>query len=219
MITIGIDEAGRGPVIGPMTIAGIGIDEDTAGRFKTIGVKDSKMLNIKRIYLLEREIKNSTNNYTVIKISPNEIDNRFENGKNLNYLELDNMADIANSLNGDKVIIDSPSRNTEKVKKYMQRIVRDKIILAENYADKNHIEVSAASILAKAEREKEVENIKKLLGYDFGSGYPSDPRTINFIKIIKENGKINDSPYKEFIRKSWSTLKSIEYRKLDSFVQ
>ena len=40
-----------GPVIGPMTIAGIGIGEDLAQKFKLIGVKDSKMLSIKRIYL------------------------------------------------------------------------------------------------------------------------------------------------------------------------
>ena len=69
MITIGIDEAGRGPVIGPMTIAGIGIGEDLAQKFKLIGVKDSKMLSIKRIYLLEREIIKSSNNFKVIKLS------------------------------------------------------------------------------------------------------------------------------------------------------
>jgi ribonuclease HII len=217
MITIGIDEAGRGPVIGPMTIAGIGIDEQTAKKFKLLGIKDSKLLSLKRIYLLEREIKKTTENYLAIKISPKDIDNRFEHGKNLNYLELDNMAFIANNLNGEKVIIDSPSRNTEKVKAYMQNIVVKKAIIAENYADKNHIEVSAASIIAKAEREREVDKIKKIFGYDFGSGYPSDPRTVEFLKIIKTNGKIKEEPYDSLIRKSWSTIKENENKTLDLF--
>jgi ribonuclease HII len=170
MITIGIDEAGRGPVIGPMIIAGVGINEDISNEFKSIGVKDSKLLSIKRIYLLEREIKKSTQNYKTIKISSEEIDNRFEKGKNLNYLELDSMAVIANDLSGEKVIIDSPSSNTKKIKEYLQNLIKRKIIIAENYADRNHVEVSAASILAKSEREREVDKIKKIFGYDFGSG-------------------------------------------------
>jgi ribonuclease HII len=217
MITIGIDEAGRGPVIGPMTIAGVGIDEQSAEKFKLLGIKDSKLLSLKRIYLLEREIKKTTENYLTIKISPKDIDKRFEHGKNLNYLELDNMAFIANNLNGETVIIDSPSRNTEKIKAYMQKIVVKKAIIAENYADRNHIEVSAASIIAKAEREREVDNIKKIFRYDFGSGYPSDPRTVEFLKIIKNNGKIKEEPYDSLIRKSWSTIKENENKTLDLF--
>ncbi len=217
MITIGIDEAGRGPVIGPMIIAGIGVDEKTAEKFKTIGVKDSKMLSIKRIYLLERIITSLSNNYKFIKLSSEEIDNRFENAKNLNYLELDNMAKIANELEGKTVIVDSPSKNTLKVKIYLQKKIKDKDIISENYADKNHIEVSAASVIAKANREREVEKIKKELGYDFGSGYPSDPKTIQFIKVISDNGRIDKPPYKDFIRKSWATIRYTRYKRLDSF--
>jgi ribonuclease HII len=175
------------------------------------------MLSIKRIYLLEREIIKSSNNFKVIKLSAEEIDNRFENGKNLNYLELDNMAEIANNLAGETVVIDSPSRNTEKIRLYLSKKIKDKKIIAENYADKNHIEVSAASIIAKANREREVEKIKKELGYDFGSGYPSDPKTIQFIKIITENERINQEPYKKFVRKTWNTVKNSNNRTLNFF--
>lgn len=217
MITIGIDEAGRGPVIGPMIIAGIGIDEKTAEKFKLMGVKDSKMLSIKKIYLLEKEITKTSDNYCLVKLSSEDIDKRFDSGKNLNYLELDNMAYIANKLEGDTVIIDSPSQNTLKVKDYLQKKIRGKEIVAENYADRNHVEVSAASIIAKANREREVEHIKKELGYDFGSGYPSDPKTVNFIKIISDNGRISQYPYRKFIRESWGTIKHTKYRKLGFF--
>ena len=217
MITIGIDEAGRGPLIGPMTIAGIGLDEETAKNFKLLGVKDSKMLSIKRIYLLEREIIKTCNNFKIIKISAEQIDNRFEDGKNLNYLELDNMIEIANALNGHTVIVDSPSRNTKKIREYLIKKIKNKEVIAENYADKNHVEVSAASIIAKANREREVEKIKKELRYDFGSGYPSDPKTIQFIKIITDNGKITQEPYKKFIRKTWSTVKYTNFNTLNFF--
>lgn len=217
MITIGIDEAGRGPLIGPMIIAGIGFDEEVAKKFKLLGVRDSKMLSIKRIYLLEREIIKISNNFKMIKLSAEQIDNRFADGKNLNYLELDNMIDIANSLEGQTVIVDSPSRNTTKIREYLMKKIKNKKVIAENYADKNHIEVSAASIIAKANREKEVDKIKKELGYDFGSGYPSDPKTMQFIKIITENGRITQEPYKKFIRKTWSTVKYTNFNTLNFF--
>ena len=217
MITIGIDEAGRGPVIGPMTIAGIGFDEVIAEKFKKIGVKDSKLLSIKKIYLLERDIINTTKNSMIIKVSPKDIDERFSTAKNLNYLEIDKMILIAKKLEGEKVIVDSPSKNTEKIRKYLQDRIKDKVVIAENYADKNHIEVSAASILAKAEREREVSNIKKIFNYDFGSGYPSDPKTIAFLDIIRKNGKIEQEPYSTLIRKSWYTIKKSKDEDLKLF--
>ena len=73
------------------------------------------------------------------------------------------------------------------------------------------------NLIAKANREREVEKIKKELGYDFGSGYPSDPKTIQFIKIITDNGKITQEPYKKFIRKTWSTVKYTNFNTLNFF--
>ena len=153
----------------------------------------------------------------IIKVSPKDIDERFSTAKNLNYLEIDKMILIAKKLEGEKVIVDSPSKNTEKIRKYLQDRIKDKVVIAENYADKNHIEVSAASILAKAEREREVSNIKKIFNYDFGSGYPSDPKTIAFLDIIRKNGKIEQEPYSTLIRKSWYTIKKSKDEDLKLF--
>ncbi|MCL5101196.1 MAG: ribonuclease HII [Candidatus Parvarchaeota archaeon] len=218
MNRIGIDEAGRGPIIGPLIVAGVSSDQETAAKFKVAGVKDSKLLSIKRIYLLERLIVSECSGYSVEKISPEAIDSRFADGTNLNFLELDRMAKIANALVGDTVIIDSPSANTKKIKAYMAKQIPNKNLIVENYADKNHIEVSAASIIAKALREREVEAIKKELDYDFGSGYPSDPLTIKFIKIIKENGLIREEKYSKHVRKTWATLKNLDNKNLNEFV-
>ncbi|MCW1301517.1 MAG: ribonuclease HII [Candidatus Parvarchaeota archaeon] len=216
-VVIGIDEAGRGPVIGPMVVAGVSLDPDLNRRFKAAGVKDSKMLSIRRIYQLERIIKEFSLGFKVIVRTAAEIDDRFKAKKNLNYFELDDMSDIANSLQGKKVIVDSPSANVAKVKSYLERRVKDKEIIARNYADRDFVEVGAASILAKAQREREVEAIKKELSYDFGSGYASDPRTIEFLKIIKDNGRIYDEPYSKYIRKTWLTFKNLTRKSLNDF--
>ena len=216
MKTIGIDEAGRGPVIGPLTIAGVSIDEETAALFKKAGVKDSKMLSRGRIFLLERLIKQNSQSLVLI-VEPNAIDERFHDGKNLNYLELDHMCEIANALAGDRVIVDSPSANTKKIREYLTKRIPNKEITAENYADRDYIEVSAASVLAKAERERHVDSIKKALGYDFGSGYSSDPKTKQFLLILKKNGRLNDDKYSRYLRKSWFTFKNMNTNTLNDY--
>jgi ribonuclease HII len=217
MNRIGIDEAGRGPVIGPLVVAGASMNEETAARFKAAGVKDSKLLSIRRIYLLERLIIQKCSGYKIEKISAGSIDSRFKDGTNLNLLELDKMIEIANSLLGETVIIDCPSSNTKKIKTFLTKKIPERELIVENYADKNYVEVSAASILAKAQREREVAAIKKELEYDFGSGYPADPRTINFLKIIKENGLITQEKYKKHIRGTWRTFKHLQDKKLQDF--
>ena len=73
-------------------------------------------------------------------------------------------------------------------------------IKCEHKADKNHVAVSAASILAKDAREKEVAKLKEKHG-DIGSGYPSDPKTIDALKQWIKNKNI---PF--FVRKSWHTF-------------
>lgn len=216
MRTIGIDEAGRGPIIGPLTIAGVSIDETVADMFKKAGVKDSKMLSRRRIFLLERLVKKESDNLVLV-IEPKRIDERFHDGKNLNYLELDHMCEIANSLTGERVIVDSPSANTKKIRDYLIKRIPKKEIIAENYADRDYIEVSAASILAKAERERQVELIKKEIGYDFGSGYSSDPKTKAFLSLIKSNGKLNSDEYSKYLRKSWFTFKNMNLKTLKDY--
>ena len=216
MRTIGIDEAGRGPIIGPLTIAGVSIDETVADMFKKAGVKDSKMLSRRRIFLLERLVKKESDNLVLV-IEPKRIDERFHDGKNLNYLELDHMCEIANSLAGERVIVDSPSANTKKIRDYLIKRIPKKEIIAENYADRDYIEVSAASILAKAERERQVELIKKEIGYDFGSGYSSDPKTKAFLSLIKSNGKLNSDEYSKYLRKSWFTFKNMNLKTLKDY--
>ena len=194
---LGIDEAGRGPVIGPMVVAGVMIEE---GKESSLGdVKDSKLVSQKNRIILNRHIRKNSK-YEVLVVSPEVIDAALFSGElNLNWLEAHKQADLINNLKPDKAIIDCPSVNCKKYKEYLKKLIRNKNIklIVEHKADEKYPVCSAASILAKVEREKQVGDIKRKYG-NTGSGYPADPYTKEFIK-----NNWNKCP--EIFRKSWST--------------
>jgi ribonuclease HII len=201
-LILGIDEAGRGPVIGPMVIAGYCIEEEKIELLKSLGVKDSKELTRKQREEIYNEIIKLTDKYKYIIIGPKTIDYYVYRNK-LNYLEFENMIKIIEEIKPDKVIIDSPMVNTKKVVEYIKNNLKINVeIIAENKADKKYPVVSAASIIAKVIRDREIDKIKEKIHIDFGSGYPADERTI---KAIKENYEI----LKDYIRESWMTIKKI----------
>jgi ribonuclease HII len=209
MLTIGIDDAGRGPLIGPMILAGVLLSGEQERKLKKENIKDSKILtHIERVRL-GKIISGNVRDYKIVKTFPKEIDD----SENLNTLEAKKSSDIINAINtGDvkkesvKVVVDCPSVNTESWQKTMEGFIKHKDnlkILCEHKADANHLSVSAASILAKNMREEEVAKIKKEFG-NIGSGYPSDPQTKKF---LKESGEeLKDSG---IFRKSWITWKKM----------
>jgi ribonuclease HII len=198
----GIDEAGRGPVIGPLVICGVMIEEKEENKLKDIGVKDSKLLTPdqreKLFGLLKDKVK-----HKILIINPSEIDDALRSNEiNLNWLEAIKSAEIINSLNPDKAILDCPSTNIKAYTTYLTNLLKDKNtkIIAEHKADFNYPVVGAASILAKVTRDREIEKIKRKIGQNFGSGYPSDPSTREF--LLK-----NYSKYPEIFRKEWASYK------------
>jgi ribonuclease HII len=201
---LGIDEAGRGPVIGPLIIAGVMISE---GKEETLGsVKDSKLLKHKdRIILNEIIQKNSE--FKIIEVSPREIDEAVESKEkdmNLNWLEAKHQAEIINHFSPDIVIIDCPHPIPKKYEDHIKKLVHKKDIkyIVEHKADVNYPVCSAASIIAKVRREEEMDKIKKRYG-DTGPGYPANLATQKFVKE-------NYNKYPEIFRKSWSTFKNVE---------
>ncbi|MEM3420071.1 MAG: ribonuclease HII [Nitrososphaerota archaeon] len=194
----------KGPVIGPMVICGFSIEENKIETLKEIGAKDSKLLSpIKREKIMKK-LKKIAKNIILIKLSANEID-KLRKEINLNEIEINKMVEIINSSSPNIVIIDSPEVNTKKFINKIKKKLKNKNIkiIAENYADRKYPIVSAASIIAKVERDKEIEKIKKKIGYDFGSGYASDKKTIDFLKYWLKNHDILPN----FVRKSWITVK------------
>ncbi len=214
-LILGIDDSGRGPVIGPMILAGCLIDEQAEKEFKRLGVKDSKLLTKNRRKILAEVIEKQAIAFEITKTDPNEIDGRNHVGLNLNKIEAIKSAEIINKINKGldkiKVIIDCPSPNTIRWRNYLLGYIdniKNLKVLCEHKADVNHIACSAASVLAKVTRDAEVEKIKERIGKNFGSGYPSDPITQKFIENHYSNHKKDG-----IFRETWQTVKNHKAKK------
>ena len=190
MLICGIDEAGRGPIMGPLVLCGILIKEEDEAKLIALKVKDSKLLTkIKREAMFDK-IKDISYRYHVTVIYPDEIDRAVNNvdGLNLNKLEAIKSAEILNLLSPDKAIIDAPSNNIRSYKEFLTGFIKNKSmeIILEHKADMNYPVVSAASIIAKVTRDNEIEKIKKKIKIDFGSGYMADSKTVDFLEKYYE---------------------------------
>lgn len=207
-LILGIDDAGRGPVIGPMIMAGCLMDSETEKELKKLGVKDSKDLTEKRREMLAERIREKAETFETAAVFPEEIDGNLNNGNNLNALEAMKMAEIINKINKGykkiKVVIDCPSVNIEKWKDFLMTKVKNLTnleVVCEHKADRNYIAVSAASIIAKSLREKEMKSLREVFG-EIGSGYPSDPLTTRF---LQKNAKKHQND--GLFRTTWATWK------------
>ncbi len=214
-LILGIDDAGRGPVIGPMILAGCLITEEQEKEFKRLGIKDSKELTHKRREFLAERIREMAETFEITFAHPEEIDHKLTNGTNLNHLEAIKMAEIINKINKGykriKVVVDCPSVSILKWRDLLKTKIENLSnleIVCEHKADKNHIAVSAASILAKSVREKEMDGLRKKFGDGIGSGYCSDPLTQKFLEKNADNHK--DSG---IFRKTWETWRIILAKK------
>ncbi len=200
----GIDEAGRGPVIGPMVLAGVLIEEKKLQKLKSLGVKDSKLLTKKKRNQLFKKIIKTVKQYKILILPPKEIDDALESDDlNLNWLEAHKSAEIINKLKPDKVVVDSPSNNCEAYTRYLRKLLHNPKslqLICIHRADVKHLEVAAASILAKVTRDKEMEKIQEKYG-NTGPGYTSNKITQKF---LKENWE----KYPAIFRHTWVSYKN-----------
>ncbi len=207
MIIAGIDEAGRGPLIGPMVLACIVMDNELIKYLDKVGVRDSKILSKNRRKRLFNIVTRLATSIYIVKIGVREIDlavNRI-NIDGLNELEAKKVSEIILKLPESvrEIYIDSPDKDSMKFKRRIRKYIgdRDVKIICEINADKKYRIVSAASIIAKVIRDDIIDEYKKKYG-EIGSGYPSDNRTINFIK----NWLKDHEDFPPIVRKSWKTL-------------
>lgn len=200
MDILGIDEAGRGSVLGPMVIAGVIVPEKMEKILERMGVKDSKRLTPNRRTILSRKLRKMFD-YEIVVISAREIDDLRASGINLNEIEKNAMESIILKLKPEKAIVDAVDVKAER---FQENLCNDTGInvIAEHKADDKYIQVSAASIIAKAQRDEYIKEINKdyIKSGGIGSGYPSDPTTKKFLT----NYTYDEMP--DFVRKSWATV-------------
>jgi len=215
MLVGGIDEAGRGPVVGPMVVAGIVISDSDIDYLVKLGVKDSKKLSQKTRSKLLPEILSRAQEVVVEYIPPSLIDryvlNKLHGG--LNQLEVEVIASIIMRLSASKIIVDVPDVKPERFRRrLLERIDKGskvRLVVA-HHADEKFPVVSAASIIAKVFRDEIIRELHGFYG-DFGSGYPSDSKTRAFIDYCITKGHLPP-----VIRKSWATLKSLRSKFLQT---
>lgn len=198
----GIDEAGRGSIIGPLVIAGIGFQKSKIATLRDMGVKDSKKLIPKARDRLFDQLTKLADTIYIHKINPIEVDGSVML-KGLNRLEAKVMAVAINNIGAKEVYVDCCDVNPQRYKTYLERhLTSPTKIYSMHHADVINVVVSAASIIAKSARDQEIQKIRAKY-HDIGSGYPSDERTMQFIRCWVN--KYGSAP--KFARKSWKPLK------------
>lgn len=215
----GCDEAGRGPVLGPLVVAGVSFKDDS--KLVELKVRDSKKITPKRRRVLARIIKEIAVNYEILVIPAKDIDD-MRKVMTLNEIEANAFIKVIKKLRPEIVYVDAADVNE---KRFAQDILNGLSfkpdIISRHKADDIYPVVGAASILAKTRRDEEVRDIelelRKKLNLPLGSGYPADPVTKRFLSIwVERFGKL--PPY---TRHSWKTAqKLIEEKvtkKLDDF--
>jgi ribonuclease HII len=212
VLVAGVDEAGRGCVIGPLVIVGVLIRKGNLSVLSQLGVKDSKLLSPRKREALFTEILDLVEKCHVVKLLPNEIDRVVESNRKLhklNRLEAQTMAQIINALKPDEAFVDAADVVEERFKHHVQECLTVKAkVTSRHKADNMYPVVSAASILAKVERDREIAALRGVYG-DFGSGYLTDQKTILFLKRWLQT----HDEYPSCVRKSWKPAKQVKNEK------
>jgi ribonuclease HII len=204
----GVDEAGKGSVLGPLVVAGIGVAAEE--RLLDLGVKDSKQLPPKERVRLYREIRKRCRVATVT-IDAQEID-AIRTEMTMNACVARAHAQVISKLSPACAIVDACDVNcfryAEMVKAHLSPACE---IVSEHHADEKFAVVSAASIVAKVVRDREIAKLARTYG-EIGSGYPSDPVTIRWL-----SGYIGEHPQPPLIaRRSWKTVGALLAKKSQS---
>jgi ribonuclease HII len=203
VLVAGVDEAGRGCVIGPLVVAGIAVESEKLLQLKELGVKDSKLLTAKKREELYPEIIKIIHSYHVIKVLPYVIDKHVwctKTNFKLNWLEAQTMAKIIQQLNPEEAYVDAADVLQDRFGERIKECLTIKpTIISKHKADRTYPVVSAASIIAKVERDREIEVIKGKYG-DCGTGYLADEQTTVFLKLMLQQ---NNGSYPSCVRKSW----------------
>ena len=198
----GVDDAGRGSMIGPMVIAGISIEKKNIPKLRKLGVRDSKKLSPKKRELLYKQIVKLVDDYHVIRIPPRTID-KYVFEHNLNHLEAKKMAEVISNLNPDLSYVDSCDVNAARFGREISDLSKKSKVKSYHYADSRFVVVSAASIIAKVSRDRSIMRLNKTT--NLGSGYPSDKKSVNYVKKVVSSKKSLPTS----IRKSWKPVQKI----------
>lgn len=209
---LGLDEAGRGPLLGPMVICGV---YGSTARLRSLGVRDSKKLRPEQREQLSIRLKEEFE-WKTVAIWPSEIDEAVDKG-GLNELEARYFAQVIREMGHESAIVDCADVNEDRFGRKISMLSGCSSVIARHKADVNHPSVSAASIIAKTMRDSIMADIQAQTDEPIGSGYPSDAVTVRYVtEFYRKNAFLPP-----FVRKSWEPVKHIvsisKIKNLDDF--
>ena len=187
---------------------------DNAKDIQDLGIKDSKQLTPEKRKELANLIKNKFS-FAIEIIEAERVD-EYRRQNKLNDLNREAFEKLISELDPNVAYVDAADVNEHRFGKQIKEKLtneKDTDVISMHKADAKIDVVAAASIIAKETRENEIRKLKGKIG-DFGSGYPSDERTIKFLKsFYADNGK-----WPTGTRKSWKTVERIRpVKTLDDF--
>jgi len=207
-VICGVDEAGKGSVLGPMVVAAVGVTSENV--FAEFEVADSKLLSPRvreRLYAIIRK----RFSVATVRIDAHEID-EIRMGMTMNACVARAHAQVIDKLSPTLAYVDACDVNAvryaDMVKSHLEQSCE---IVSEHNADQNFKVVSAASIVAKVTRDRAIAALSKKYG-NIGSGYPSDPVTIAFLSDYIDEYKCPPP----IARKSWKTITAMLGKKQQS---
>ena len=211
-IAVGLDEAGRGPVLGPLVVGICAIPETDIALLEEQGVRDSKDLKPARRAEIERWFNQqcSARNWfgTTVTLGAERIDMALQD-QGLNMLEVEGFQEAIELLPAKRnvsIMADACDVNADRFTQRIQSGLTDwpwpkSNMSSEHKADSNHLVVAMASILAKEERERSMAWMQERIGQPIGSGYPSDPATKSALDHLCQQAGIDVD-----VRWGWATI-------------
>lgn len=201
MIVAGADEAGKGPVLGPLVVAAVSLDDSLLHD----AYRDSKRVRPGERMELAEEIRSRADVAVAVR-TPRDIDDR-----GIDTVLREGYVETLSALEFDAAYADAADVKAERFQDFLIREVGGDIT-AEHGADDTYRVVAAASIVAKVERDRHVAELSEAHGEDIGSGYPADTTTTDFLeRYVRKNGCLPDCA-----RSSWRTSKRLLARHAQS---
>jgi len=199
---LGLDEAGRGCVLGPLVVGGFCCDAAQIDALKAAGADDSKALSAKKREALLEPLA-ALGEWALVYVEPVQIDNG-----NMNTLEEDAFVELIENYRPDRVIIDAPVHPggiAKFTRRLLGRLSIEPEMVVEPKADANYPPCGAASIFAKVHRDRRIQALGAV-----GSGYPSDPVTRKWLKGFIDRNE----PFPDSVRTRWGTIDNLRQQSL-----
>jgi ribonuclease HII len=213
---LGLDEAGRGSLLGPLVLGGFEVPRHRVAELRGLGAADSKSLRPAEREAVYQRLGRVGRRVSV-PLPPRRIDAAVA-VRGLNRLEAAGFAGLVRAVRPTEAVVDACDPVAARFGALVADLSRTSVpVRAFHHADVTDPVVGAASIVAKVRRDRAIRGLARRLGRPTGSGYPSDPTTVALARQVVGAG----APYPPWFRRSWATAQRLmrerSARRLEEF--